>query len=63
MCLICVEFQKQKMTINDAKRAFREMVVDMDAKHAGEVRKMLATAEAKSTNGGNGRYQPDDDTK
>lgn len=45
MCLICVDFQKQKMTILDAKRAFREMVVDMDPNHAKEVREMIQEAE------------------
>ncbi|MEO1272279.1 MAG: hypothetical protein AAFX99_29635 [Myxococcota bacterium] len=45
MCLICVDFQKQKMTINDAKRAFREMVTDMTPEHAREVRKMIRKAE------------------
>jgi len=45
MCLICVDFQKQKMTINDARRAFREMSSDMDPEHAREVRKMIRKAE------------------
>lgn len=45
MCMICVDFQKQKMTINDARRAFREMSSDMDPEHAREVRKMLRKAE------------------
>lgn len=45
MCLICVDFQKEKMTLNDAKRAYREMVVTMDDDHAREVKAMLQKAE------------------
>ena len=45
MCLICVDLQKDKMTFLDAKRAFREMIVDMDPKHAEEVRDLIAKKE------------------
>jgi uncharacterized spore protein YtfJ len=44
MCLICVEFQKERMTVLEARRAFREMVVDMTPQHAREVRDMLDQA-------------------
>ncbi len=47
MCLICVEFQKNKMTAGEARNAFREMVVGMDPAHAEEVRNMLRDAEQK----------------
>lgn len=46
MCLICVEFQKEKMTVLEARRAFGEMVVDMTPEHAREVRDMLDQAAA-----------------
>ncbi len=45
LCLICVEFQKQKMTIREARNAYREMVVTMTPEHAKEVQGMLSDAE------------------
>lgn len=47
MCLICIEFEKQKMTIREAWRAYGEMAPGMEPKHAEEVRDMLEEAEAK----------------
>lgn len=47
MCIICVDFQKQRMTLGDAKRAYGEMVESLDPDHAKDVREMLADA-AKS---------------
>jgi len=44
MCLICVEFQKQRMTIPEARRALGEMRKD---EHTKEVSKMLDDEEAK----------------
>ena len=41
MCLICVEFQKQKMTIRDAQRALREMSTQLEPEHVKEVKEML----------------------
>ncbi len=48
MCLICVDLQKERMTILDAKRAFREMVVDMDPNHAREVKDLIAAKEKEA---------------
>lgn len=45
MCLICVEFQKERMTIFEARRAFGEMVEGLDKKHVEEVEAMLSEAE------------------
>ena len=45
MCQICVDFQKQSMNLQDARRAYREMVVVIGAEHAREVREMLDKAE------------------
>ncbi len=45
MCIICVDFQKQQMTLDEARRAFREMISALDPEHAEEVRKMLQEAE------------------
>ena len=50
MCLICVEFDKQRMTIRDARRALREMVETLDDEHVGEVRKKLREAERVTGN-------------
>ena len=47
MCLICIEFDKQKMSIREAWRAYGEMAPGMEPKHAKEVREMLEDAEAK----------------
>jgi hypothetical protein len=47
MCLICVEFQKQKMTVLEARRAFREMSVSLEAEHIREVEDMLDQAESE----------------
>ena len=51
MCLICIEFQKQRMTIKEARRAFGEMVTSMDAEHAKEVNQMLDEEEKKEQEG------------
>ncbi len=45
MCLICVDFQRQRMTVFEARRAFGEMIVAMDPEHAKEVQEMLDKAE------------------
>ncbi len=48
MCLICVEFQKQKMTIKEARRALGEMIVGLEGEHVEEIEKMLKAAEEES---------------
>ena len=45
MCLICLEFQKNRLTIKEARRNFREMALDMNEKHRQEVQDMLDIAE------------------
>lgn len=45
MCLICVEFQKQRMTIFEARRALGEMVEGLEPEHVDEVEDMLEEAE------------------
>ena len=44
MCLICVDFQRQRMTLQDAQRALREMITTMDPEHAREVKDMIQRA-------------------
>jgi len=51
MCLICVDFDKGKMTTAEARRALGEMVVKLDPKHVAEVERTLRDADA----GGNGK--------
>ncbi len=43
MCLICIEYQKKKMTVSEARRALDEMWRShaIDSDHAHEVEKML----------------------
>lgn len=45
MCLLCIEFQKQRMTAREGWRAYGEMVSTMEPKHAQEVKEMLQKAE------------------
>lgn len=47
MCLICVEYEKQKMTIREAWQAYGEMAKAMDPQHAKEVKTMLEEEEKK----------------
>ncbi len=47
MCLICIEFQKERMSIAEARRALGEMIVDLPPEHSREVEKMLKDAEMK----------------
>ena len=55
MCMICVDFQRERMTLRDARRAYSEMVQAMDPEHAKEVRKMLEDASRKEAE----KKQPD----
>lgn len=45
MCLICVDFQRQKMTAFEARRALGEMVEVIGPQHAAEVEQLLRDAE------------------
>lgn len=51
MCLICIEFEKQRMTLGEARRAYGEMAEGMEPDHAREVREMLDKAEKSADNG------------
>lgn len=48
MCLICIEFQKERMNIAEARRALGEMIIDLPPEHSREVEKMLKDAEKKN---------------
>jgi len=41
MCIICVQFHQQKLTLTEARRNFIEMRDTMDSEHAEEVDDML----------------------
>jgi hypothetical protein len=45
MCLICIEFEKSKMTTREARRALGEMRVALDPGHLEEVEAKLTEAE------------------
>jgi len=48
MCKICVDFQKDRMTLQDARRAYSEMVDTLDPDHAREVEQMLDEAQEEA---------------
>lgn len=45
MCLICLEFQKNKLTLKEARSNFSEMALTIDKGHRQEVEDMLDVAE------------------
>ncbi|HEX3595615.1 MAG TPA: hypothetical protein VHU80_10945 [Polyangiaceae bacterium] len=45
MCLICIEFEKSKMTPREARRALGEMRAALDPEHLEEVEAKLTEAE------------------
>ncbi len=48
VCIICVEFEKGRMTAKEARRALGEMVAKVGATHAEEVERTLREAEEKA---------------
>lgn len=46
MCIICVDFEKGRMTSNEARRALGEMVVKLNPQHVAEVERTLRDADA-----------------
>ena len=47
MCLICVEFEKERLTISEARKNIGEMT-DLDEDHVEEVEEMLEEAEEEN---------------
>ena len=45
MCIICLEYQKNKLTLLEARRNFTEMVLSIDEEHRQEIEDMLDIAE------------------
>jgi len=46
MCLICIEFDAQRMNAREGRRALGEMREKVGREHAAEVEQKLAAAEA-----------------
>ena len=50
MCLICIEFEKEKLTIEEAKRNLSEMRDKLDVYHYKEVEQMILKADLEEFN-------------
>lgn len=48
MCIICLDFQKGRLTTKEARRALGEMAVTLDKTHVAEVEESLRKAEAEA---------------
>ena len=59
MCLICVDFQRQKMTAFEARRGLGEMGEVIGPEHAAEVEQLLRDAEKAQSR----EEQPRDDAQ
>ena len=51
MCMICIEFEKQRLTIQEARRNLGEMQTQLDPEHVAEVERMLNEAEEAEASG------------
>lgn len=45
MCIICLDFQKGRLTTREARRALGEMAAKLDKRHVEEIEATLAKAE------------------
>ena len=50
MCLICIEFEMSKLTIEEARRNLSEMSPILDKEHIEEINKMLLAKELEQLN-------------
>ena len=57
MCIICVDFDKGRMTTAEARRALGEMVVKLDPKHVAEVERTLRDADAAQSGQGSAAHK------
>jgi hypothetical protein len=46
MCIICIDFDRQRLTTREARRALGEMTDTIGERHAREIEQKLAEAEA-----------------
>lgn len=51
MCIICLDFQKGRLTTKEARRALGEMAVTLDKRHVAEIEASLAKAERDANAG------------
>jgi hypothetical protein len=51
VCIICLDFEKGRMTAKEARRALGEMVQKVGARHAEEVERTLREAEEAAAAG------------
>jgi len=47
VCIICIEFQKEKLTVREAWSNYTEMALDLDDDHRQKVEDMITLAEEK----------------
>jgi hypothetical protein len=52
MCIICVDFEKGKLTTKEARRALGELASGLDKRHVEELEAVLARAEEAPPQGG-----------
>jgi hypothetical protein len=50
MCIICVDFEKGRLTTREARRALGEMSISLGPAHTEEVEKKLEAAEQVESN-------------
>ncbi len=58
MCMICVDFQNQRMTAGEARRALGEMAPSLDDEHVEHLQELIAEAEAAETDDGDSDGDP-----
>ena len=46
MCIICVDFERGALRVNEARRALREMSDDLPPEHVRQIEQKLEEAEA-----------------
>ncbi len=47
MCIICIDFDRGKLTTREARRALGEMTAKLDKKHVEEIEAKLEEADAE----------------
>ena len=61
MCLICIEFERERMTITEARRALGEMSSVVGPEHTEEIEQMLTKAAERGDGKTTARAGDDDD--
>jgi len=50
MCIICVDFQKELLTVTEVRRILTEVFPEMETEHLEEIYEMLEEAEESKDN-------------